>query len=140
MPHTALICVEDLRVEACLTTRFEDRGWQCVADDTLVGTVGLVVKHQPEIVFLDARADQVLRALKADARTQQTTVVMVTGRADWDRRKKCIDAGAIAFVERAACLELLELLAGFVEHGRSGAAEATPASPPLRPAPAAHVP
>jgi CheY-like chemotaxis protein len=138
MSGTALICIDDPALTASLAGRLKGRGWECVTDDTLVGTLGLAARLIPDLIFLDARADQVLRALKADPRTTRASVVMVTDSGGWDRRERCLQAGALAFTGRTAGGDVLDALAAFVEHGRSGSVE-VPASSPSRPAPAAHV-
>lgn len=139
MGATALICLDDPALTASLSECFGAHGWQCVTDDSLVGTPGLVKERQPELVVLDARADLVLRALKADEQTSRTSVLMISTSDAFDRRERCLLAGALAFADRAAARETVERLIDFIEHGRSGAVEVTPASPPARPAPAARV-
>jgi DNA-binding response OmpR family regulator len=138
MGARALICLDDSALTAALVTSLLNRGWECVTDDSLVGAVGLTAMHAPDLVLLDARADQVLRALKADARTTRATVVMIGADRDEERRKKALDAGALAHLGKSAGVEQLDTLTAFIEHGRSGAVEVTPANPPSRPAPAAH--
>jgi DNA-binding response OmpR family regulator len=136
MGARALICLDDPALTASLVTRLLALGWECVTDDSLVGALGLTATHAPDLVLLDARADQVLRAIKTDLRTKRASVVMIG--PDESRREKALEAGALVFLSTRAGLEPLDALTTFIEHGRSGAVEVTPANPPSRPAPAAH--
>jgi DNA-binding response OmpR family regulator len=139
MSLNALLSLDDPALTASLSACLRDRGWECATDDSLVGTLALFKRLSPELVVLDARADLVLRALKADAASTRASVVMISSADAPHLRNRCLRLGALAFADRVSARGTVENLIAFIEHGRSGAVEVTPASPPARPAPAARV-
>jgi len=131
MTLKALICLDDQTLCAGIAARFEQLGWRCFSKDFLATALW----RQPDLVVLDARADFLLKALKADPRTAQLPVVVIG--FDVATKARCLQLGALAWLSRPLEPGALDAFTSFLEHGRSGAAEATPTSPPPRPAPAA---
>jgi CheY-like chemotaxis protein len=118
MAPSVLICLDDAAVSAVVQSRFEAMGWRRIAGPFL----GAAVKQQPDLIVLDARADYLLKALKRDRRTAHLTVVVIAGYGDFERRERCLELGALAFLARPADFAAFDTLTGFIEHGRSGAA------------------
>jgi DNA-binding response OmpR family regulator len=131
MTGMALICVDDPALTASLVRCLGAKGWDCVTDESLVGTLTLVARYAPDLLLLDARAEPLLRELKGDERTALTTVLMVSA-AGCDRRRECLDAGALAVVDRPTGLDVVDDVSTFITQGRLKDLQSTAAArPPL---------
>jgi len=124
---TVFICLDDAELAAAVEARFRLFGWHRVA----------ALAKEPDLVVLDGRADFLIRAMKSDARTSRLTVVAIGGYGAAEQKSRCIDAGALAYIERPIELEQFDTLTRFIEHGRSGAVRGHPNKSHARPAPAA---
>ncbi|MBL8956599.1 MAG: hypothetical protein JNK82_37840 [Myxococcaceae bacterium] len=133
MPATALICLDDFTLCGVVTSRFKLFGWRCLVGEFL----RTALKHQPELVVVDAHADYLIKALKADARTARLTVVAIGRYGDLELKAKAIAAGALAVIARPIELDQFDTFTRFIEHGRSGAERGHPNKSHARPAPAA---
>ena len=106
MIKKVLLIEDDITLRDLYFTRFsmEDYDLEVATD----GEAGLakVKEFKPSAVLLDLRIPkltgfEVLRRIKEDPETKDIPVIIFTALSGDDDRKKCLDAGAAAFLSKA---------------------------------------
>ena len=92
---------------------FETRGFSVVTARDGAGAVQAALEHVPEVIVMDLAMPQIdgitaIQRIKADARMQQTRVIVLTGyhfAVEWS----ALEAGADLFLRKPCLPERLEL-------------------------------
>jgi PAS domain S-box-containing protein len=106
-PTVRLLYVEDDVANIKLVERVLERRPEISVEATLQGRLGieLACHHPPDVMLLDLHlpdlsGEQVLDALKHDARTARVPVIVLTADANPDRATRLLDLGASAFLTK----------------------------------------
>ncbi|MGD8375780.1 MAG: response regulator [Acidobacteriota bacterium] len=106
MAVVKVLLVDDVRLFLEFErTFFERTGCQILTATSGGEAVDLAVKERPQIILLDyelpdRKGDVVCRQLKADDRTKDIPVLIVTSFGSPDVRERCLAAGAADFVAK----------------------------------------
>ncbi|MFN7135279.1 MAG: two-component system response regulator [Myxococcales bacterium] len=104
MDPTILISDDEPAIAAALTRLARREGLGTLVDTTADNVLTLAREHHPAVILLDVNQRQdgrdLLAALKADERTRDIKVVMVSGRDDQFTRHTCFELGADDFVAK----------------------------------------
>jgi len=92
---------------------FETRGFSVVTARDGEGAVQAALEHVPEVIVMDLAMPQIdgitaIQRIKADARMQQTRVIILTG-YHFALEKSALEAGADLFLRKPCLPERLEL-------------------------------
>jgi CheY-like chemotaxis protein len=92
---------------------FETRGFSVVTARDGAGAVQVALEHLPEVIVMDLAMPQIdgitaIQRIKADARMQQTRVIVLTG-YHFAVEKSALEAGADLFLRKPCLPERLEL-------------------------------
>lgn len=92
---------------------FETRGFSVVTARDGVHAVQVALEHVPEVIVMDLAMPQIdgltaIQRIKADARLQQTRVIVLTG-YHFALERSALEAGADLFLRKPCLPERLEL-------------------------------
>jgi CheY-like chemotaxis protein len=92
---------------------FETRGFSVVTARDGTGAVQAALEHVPEVIVMDLAMPQIdgitaIQRIKADARMQQTRVIVLTG-YHFAVERSALQAGADLFLRKPCLPERLEL-------------------------------
>ena len=92
---------------------FETRGFSVVTARDGVHAVKVALEHVPEVIVMDLAMPQIdgltaIQRIKADARLQQTRVIVLTG-YHFALERSALEAGADLFLRKPCLPERLEL-------------------------------
>jgi len=92
---------------------FETRGFSVVTARDGTGAVQAALEHVPEVIVMDLAMPQIdgltaIQRIKADARLQQTRVIVLTG-YHFALERSALEAGADLFLRKPCLPERLEL-------------------------------
>jgi CheY-like chemotaxis protein len=92
---------------------FETRGFSVVTARDGTGAVQAALEHVPEVIVMDLAMPQIdgitaIQRIKADARMQQTRVIVLTG-YHFAVERSALEAGADLFLRKPCLPERLEL-------------------------------
>ena len=92
---------------------FETRGFSVVTARDGVDAVQVALEHIPEVIVMDLAMPQIdgltaIQRIKADARLQQTRVIVLTG-YHFALERSALEAGADLFLRKPCLPERLEL-------------------------------
>ena len=92
---------------------FETRGFSVVTARDGEGAVQAALEHVPEVIVMDLAMPQIdgltaIQRIKADARLQQTRVIVLTG-YHFALERSALEAGADLFLRKPCLPERLEL-------------------------------
>jgi CheY-like chemotaxis protein len=92
---------------------FETRGFSVVTARDGVDAVQVALEHVPEVIVMDLAMPQIdgltaIQRIKADARLQQTRVIVLTG-YHFALERSALEAGADLFLRKPCLPERLEL-------------------------------
>jgi CheY-like chemotaxis protein len=92
---------------------FETRGFSVVTARDGAGAVQAALEHVPEVIVMDLAMPQIdgitaIQRIKADARMQQTRVIVLTG-YHFAVERSALEAGADLFLRKPCLPERLEL-------------------------------
>lgn len=106
MAVVKVLLVDDVRLFLEFErTFFERTGCQILTATSGREAIDLAVAERPQIILLDyempdRKGDEVCRALKADERTREIPVLIVTSFGTPEVRERCLAAGAADFVAK----------------------------------------
>lgn len=112
--QTVLVADDDESIRLLLTMLLEESGYQALAAEDGRMAVDLALEHRPDIAILDVMMPimdgfDACRALKADRRTANMPVILLTALAQTPSKVEGLDIGASDYVTKP--FESAELLA-----------------------------
>ena len=100
-PAVRILQIEDNLVNIKLVERVLDRRPEMAVEATMLGRLGIELArhHPPDVIILDLglpdmSGEQVMDALKGDARTERIPVIILTGDLRADRGSRLVELGA----------------------------------------------
>ena len=101
-PAVRILQIEDNLVNIKLVERVLDRRPEMAVEATMLGRLGIELArhHPPDVIVLDLglpdmSGEQVMDALKGDARTERIPVIVLTGDLRADRGSRLVELGAV---------------------------------------------
>ena len=114
MQHTVLIADDDASIRDLLLLVLAEKGYATIEADDGRKAVELAVEHHPDVALLDVMMPVMdgfaaCRAIKADPRTADIPVLLLTALAHTDSKVRGLDEGATDYITKP--FESAELLA-----------------------------
>lgn len=114
MQQTVLVADDDESIRLLLTMLFEESGYRTLAAEDGYVAVELVKEYRPDIAILDVMMPvmggfDACRAIKADPRTSDVPVILLTALAQTPSKVEGLDIGASDYITKP--FESAELLA-----------------------------
>jgi CheY-like chemotaxis protein len=106
-PATVIVIEDHALVREALTYLLRDRGYTILeAEDGRQG-LELALKHRPDLVITDLVMPEVdgadlIRELKAHPSMANVPILVLSIHRDFESRRRCLEAGAFAFLDKAA--------------------------------------
>src|SRR5690554_5553190 len=102
---TVLIVDDEAPIREMLSVALQMAGFQCLEADNAQTAPGLIVDHQPDIIFLDWMMPEVsgielARRLKRDPISAEIPIIMLTARGEEDNKIQGLEAGADDYVTK----------------------------------------
>ena len=100
-PRRVLVIEDDRTFQELLVQLLHDAGYDVIAVDSVLGTAALVRRQRPDVILLDLglpyrSGASLLSELKADKRTADIPVLIVTGSSDaLTPERRALAAGVI---------------------------------------------
>lgn len=102
---TVLIADDDPQIIEVLTTILESENYNVISCDDGKEAVRLAHERRPDVMLLDMKMPRVdgfqaLEQIKNNSDIQHTPVVMITGQADGDAKRRALEGGADDFITK----------------------------------------
>lgn len=106
MSEVKILIVDDEdHIRDMLRMSLELHGFNCIEAENAIVAHGLILDEQPDLVLLDWMMPEVsgvelIKRLKKDAATKEVPIIMLTARADEDRKIHGLESGADDYVTK----------------------------------------
>lgn len=133
---TLLVVDDEPSVQKMVQKRGEKDGFRVLSALTLRDGFCLAVDERPDVVLLDmglpdGLGSQLLKRLKADARTRRIPIVVWSGRQNPELKGQVLQAGAAAYVSKSDLATLMVTLRAIARvSDSSGVVKVSPVSEP----------
>jgi len=113
-PSTVLVADDDESIRDLLVMVLTEAGYATIEADNGRAAMEMAIAHQPDVALLDVMMPTMdgfaaCRAIKADPRTADIPVLLLTALAHTDSKVRGLDEGAIDYITKP--FEIAELLA-----------------------------
>lgn len=114
---------DDPMISNLVKLKMEKSGYEVVVGENGKTGLELITEHLPDLVILDVMMPimdgfEVLRRIKADERTRDIPVIMLTARGMEDDILKGFDSGAVDYVTKPFSISELAARAGRILAGQ----------------------
>ena len=121
-PPVILIADDTIDSRDLYAEYFESRGFIVVTARDGAGAIQAALEHLPEVIVMDLAMPQIdgiaaIHRIKADARMQQTRVILLTG-YHFALERSALEAGADLFLRKPCLPERLERHVNALRQGR----------------------
>jgi DNA-binding response OmpR family regulator len=104
--QTLLVIDDEPVLQKLIQRRGEQEGWRVLSALTVRDGFNLAVEERPDVILLDLRLPdgggcELLKKLKADARTLRIPIVVWSGRDGADEKRSALVAGAEAYLPKS---------------------------------------